>query len=345
MIQFGTMAEWFIFLRGAGLGLLVALMVAIAVRFHQQYALRVLGLFALTVAAYVVAPLIYGKSQWFLPISLISDSVPLFFLLFVQALFDEHRAPSRWSLAVGALYILLGHIDAWFPHLGLVTDEISALRLASRVVIIVMLTYGLYRTVRSWRIDLVEPRRRLRVAVAAIVGAYILGVVVIESAASLLVPAWVEVAHSAGIVASTLLFLAVAVSLGPEGLLSATTDRSQTPSAPDSNPVLRRIANAMEQEQIYREMGLTIRSLGEHLQIPEHQLRRHINQELGYRNFNDFLNHYRLAEVRQRLIGEDSRQLPILTIAMDAGYRSLTTFNRAFKAKMGLTPREYREKN
>ena len=91
-------------------------------------------------------------------------------------------------------------------------------------------------------------------------------------------------------------------------------------------------------------MELTIRRLGENLGIPEHRLRRLINRELGYRNFNDFLNHYRLGDVVEKLADADSRHLPILTIAMDAGYRSLTTFNRAFKASYGLTPREYREK-
>ena len=340
------MTEWFIFLRGVALGLLIALMLAIVVRFHQHYALRVLGWFGLTVSAYVVAPFVYGQGLWFLPVGLLADSVPLLFLLFVQALFDEHRAPSRASLALSVIYIALGHLSTWFPLLGSI-GEVSVPRLVSRVLMVVMLAYGLYRTVRAWQIDLVEPRRRLRVALAVIVGAYILGVVVIESAASSLVPAWVEVAHSAGIVASTLLFLAVAVSLGPEGLLSATAEASQSPSAPtpEADPVLQRIVAAMEQEHVYREMGLTIRSLGEHLQIPEHQLRRHINQELGYRNFNDILNHFRLAEVRERLVAEGSKALPILTIAMDAGYRSLTTFNRAFKAEMGVTPREYREKH
>jgi AraC-like DNA-binding protein len=33
---------------------------------------------------------------------------------------------------------------------------------------------------------------------------------------------------------------------------------------------------------------------------------------------------------------------PILTIAFDLGYGSVATFNRAFKAKMGKTPKEYR---
>ena len=68
-------------------------------------------------------------------------------------------------------------------------------------------------------------------------------------------------------------------------------------------------------------------------------LRTLINQELGYRNFNDFLHHYRLQEASARLVGED---LPILTIALECGYGSIGPFNRAFKQRMGMTPSEYR---
>jgi AraC-like DNA-binding protein len=34
--------------------------------------------------------------------------------------------------------------------------------------------------------------------------------------------------------------------------------------------------------------------------------------------------------------------VPILTIGLDAGFQSIDPFNRAFKAKTGMTPSEYR---
>jgi AraC-like DNA-binding protein len=34
-----------------------------------------------------------------------------------------------------------------------------------------------------------------------------------------------------------------------------------------------------------------------------------------------------------------------MTIAKDAGYRSMTTFNKAFKSITGKTPRDYRFNN
>ena len=43
--------------------------------------------------------------------------------------------------------------------------------------------------------------------------------------------------------------------------------------------------------------------------------------------------------VSARLAAEE---LPILTIALEAGYGSIGPFNRAFKQRMGMTPTEYR---
>jgi len=76
--------------------------------------------------------------------------------------------------------------------------------------------------------------------------------------------------------------------------------------------------------------------------LPEYRLRQAINEGLGYRNFNAFINHYRLEEAKAALADPGQRDVPVLTIAMDAGFQSLGPFNRAFKAETGQTPTEFR---
>jgi AraC-like DNA-binding protein len=98
----------------------------------------------------------------------------------------------------------------------------------------------------------------------------------------------------------------------------------------------------MEHDRVYREEGLSIGGLAERLGIAEHALRRLINQRLGHRNFNAFLNGYRLDEVIAALGDPAQEAVPILTIALDAGFQSLGPFNRAFKSKTGMTPTEFR---
>ena len=64
-------------------------------------------------------------------------------------------------------------------------------------------------------------------------------------------------------------------------------------------------------------------------------MRRLINQRLGYRNFNVFLNNHRIEEAKAALADPGQAEVPVITIAMDAGFQSLGPFNRAFKATTG----------
>ena len=93
----------------------------------------------------------------------------------------------------------------------------------------------------------------------------------------------------------------------------------------------------------YRETGLTISLLASSLDYPEHHLRRLINGHLGFRNFSEFLNSYRITEARDRLSDPDRVRVPVLTTALDLGYGSLGPFNRAFKESAGMTPTEFRQ--
>jgi len=98
----------------------------------------------------------------------------------------------------------------------------------------------------------------------------------------------------------------------------------------------------MQEDFAYRQDGLTIGRLARDLGVPEYRLRRLINSRLGHRNFSAFLNGYRIGEVRERLGDPDFARIPILTIAMDAGFSSLGPFNRAFRQATGQSPSEYR---
>ena len=105
----------------------------------------------------------------------------------------------------------------------------------------------------------------------------------------------------------------------------------------------RRVTTAMDADRLWRREGLSIAGLARELGTQEHLLRRAINRRLGYRNFNEFLHDYRLAHIARRLADPAERHLPVLTIALDSGYGSIGPFNRAFKARFGATPSQFRE--
>jgi AraC-like DNA-binding protein len=99
----------------------------------------------------------------------------------------------------------------------------------------------------------------------------------------------------------------------------------------------------MTEASLYKQEGLTISELAKALGFAEHKLRSLINVELGYRNFNDFLNYYRILDVSEKLLMDEHKSTPILTLAMDAGFRSLSSFNKVFKMTHNATPTEYRK--
>jgi AraC-like DNA-binding protein len=124
-------------------------------------------------------------------------------------------------------------------------------------------------------------------------------------------------------------------------------------ATPDTDPLAEaglqalaaQIQAHVQGEMAWRDDQMTIGKLALQIREPEYRLRRAINGALGFRNFAQFLNRYRLAEVKAALADPTQRDVPILTIALDAGFGSLGPFNRAFRDAEAMTPREYRAKS
>ena len=103
------------------------------------------------------------------------------------------------------------------------------------------------------------------------------------------------------------------------------------------------IIDAMESRRLFRQQGLSVSDLAAHLRLSEHRVRAVINGHLKFRNYSAFVNHFRLREVAKDLRDPAKAHLPILTLALDAGYASVGPFNRAFRAAYGQSPSEYRQ--
>ena len=193
--------------------------------------------------------------------------------------------------------------------------------------------------------DLIESRRRGRVAFALIVAT---AAAITISAENLFYDTHAEtVDFIRAIVILPVMIWALIwlVELRMERLLFQPS-RKREPILPQIDPrdqaTHEKLIALMEGEHFFTEQGLTIRSLAQKMNVPEHQLRALINQGLGYRNFSDFLNRYRINFAKNVLSDPEQARLPVLTIAMDAGYNSLAPFNRAFKTLEGQTPTQFR---
>ena len=104
---------------------------------------------------------------------------------------------------------------------------------------------------------------------------------------------------------------------------------------------LQQLLRVMEQKQLYKNSLLTLDDLANEMSISPHHLSQVINVQLG-KNFYDFVNGYRVEEVKRRLRDPKSMHLTILAIALDAGFNTKSSFNAFFKKHTGLTPSQYR---
>jgi len=102
-----------------------------------------------------------------------------------------------------------------------------------------------------------------------------------------------------------------------------------------------RLLTVMSEERPYLDPSLTLTDLTRTVGINTTVLSHLINKGFD-KNFNDFINEYRINEVKSKLRAADDET--VLAIAFDSGFNSKATFNRAFKKFTGMTPREYQVK-
>ncbi|AHG88879.1 Helix-turn-helix, AraC domain-containing protein [Gemmatirosa kalamazoonensis] len=102
------------------------------------------------------------------------------------------------------------------------------------------------------------------------------------------------------------------------------------------------LLSLMDTEHPYRDPELTLPALAERLKSTPHKLSEVLNREIS-QTFYDFVNAYRVDEVRARLADPATKHLNILALGLDAGFASKSTFNQAFKKLTGQTPSAYRK--
>ncbi|HMS42275.1 MAG TPA: helix-turn-helix domain-containing protein [Pyrinomonadaceae bacterium] len=101
-----------------------------------------------------------------------------------------------------------------------------------------------------------------------------------------------------------------------------------------------KLQGLMQNEKLYLEPNLTLTDLSKNLGVNSSILSYVINNGFG-KNFNDFINEFRIEEVKNKL--KTANDSTLLGIAFDCGFNSKATFNRAFKKFTGFSPKEFQE--
>jgi AraC-like DNA-binding protein len=291
---------------------------------------------------------------WRAPMLALATGGPAVFWLWARVVFDDDFVPKArhavpWLLLVAGV-LLSAYGDAIREGLAYIAETLV------QVAALLIALLAVAQTTATWRTDLVLGRRRLRVVVLLGAVLFIAIDAIYNSGLGALAisPAVIATIRAVGLIILAVLAAWSMLQVAPVGpaaaMLPPARDDAALPSEPKAvpqgvNPVLlKRLSQVMTEERIFRQERLTIGALASRLAVPEERLRCAINEGLGHRNFNAFINHYRLEDAKSALSDPSQSDVPVLTIAMDAGFQSLGPFNRAFKADTGMTPTEYRRK-
>jgi AraC-like DNA-binding protein len=105
---------------------------------------------------------------------------------------------------------------------------------------------------------------------------------------------------------------------------------------------LKKIQALMSNEKIFLKNDLKIGNVAEKIGLPVNYVSQVINEKLG-KNFYDFINEYRVDEVKKRFADTKYDYLTILAIGFDSGFNSKTAFYSAFKKNTGVIPSEFKK--
>lgn len=105
-------------------------------------------------------------------------------------------------------------------------------------------------------------------------------------------------------------------------------------------PLRDRLLVYMTTEKPYLEPELSLANLARRLHTNPVVLSQVINTGAG-KNFNDFVNQYRVEEFKRQVQNPANAHLSFLGLALDCGFNSKATFNRAFRKGTGQSPGEF----
>ena len=138
----------------------------------------------------------------------------------------------------------------------------------------------------------------------------------------------------------------------PEPAILVCTKAVQTPEKyqrsglkeEQAGSYLQMLLSFMETEKPYRNPDLTIHQLSEKLGISRNHLTEIINEKMG-KNFFEFVNSYRVAEVKNLLTDPAYEHYNLYALGLEAGFKSKTAFNANFKKLTGLTPSAWKNQD
>ncbi len=112
----------------------------------------------------------------------------------------------------------------------------------------------------------------------------------------------------------------------------------------DNHKLYDSIVQILVDDKLYLESNISLAKISKIIGKST-QLTSAVINEFAKRNFNDFINYYRIQDAKRLLASTEKDKFTISSIAFDTGFSSLSSFNSAFKKFEGVTPSAFRKGN
>lgn len=256
---------------------------------------------------------------------------------FIVTIFLDEKRFARWWLW-GAAFLAM---SLWFSGSY---REIAPFQRAFAVTLYLSLL-GL--VLYSARGDLLNARRRLRPGMSVFIIIYSVNLALTSTPMIGSQTVGAAVYQSSLLIVFTIVFSVWALQADPSSWpakpeVQMPSEASKFEMSRRQTALIGRINRQME-DGIWQVEGLTVGGLAQKVNAPEHQVRKAINQELGYRNFASFINRARIEAAKVRLRDPNAQGTTVLEIAYEVGFSSLGPFNRSFKKETGQSPTDFRK--
>nr|WP_232371618.1 helix-turn-helix domain-containing protein [Leptospira ainazelensis] len=287
--------------------------------------------------------------------------VPLLFFLgpllylYIQGILDPRPLPRFspkvfWNFIPGFFYflILLVYQTEFFPKenfYGIVSlqnrGNFRIVLSLSNISIIIYILFSFFQILIRFKIgSLLEKRKIFALS--------ILGISLISVILSLL--SILEIYRTlqySSLIASFVVFIVHSTGQLYPKLTEYLRSEAQNPEhrrtylhGKDPKEIAKILDRIMEIDRVYRNENLRIADVAKISGLSTHQLSEYLNDTLK-NSFNRWINLFRIREAKQILIQDPKRT--VLTIALEVGFNSLTTFHRVFLEEEKVTPNQFRK--
>ncbi|WP_282043796.1 helix-turn-helix domain-containing protein [Winogradskyella flava] len=123
----------------------------------------------------------------------------------------------------------------------------------------------------------------------------------------------------------------------------SSSDKKTVTTEFDTSIWKNKLSRLMGEKRLFENPRLTLSDVASELDTTTKTISSVVNSGFNM-NFNDFVNHYRIEAVKGKLEKGEQNTSTLLGIALDCGFNSKSTFNRAFKKSTSLSPKDYTEK-